>query len=325
MSKNSVKQIFDQYKNEIITARINGKPVKDIATNYNLPVQTVSSFLIRNDIRIRRKLNKKDEDSIVNRYVGGESGKKIAKDYHITPSKVYDIIKNNGYNIRSSTEVNRKYDINEHYFDNIINQNQAYILGLLIADGSRSAYSYNISLSLQASDVNILEKIRNEIGSTKPLRFTALSKKNPHYSDQYVIVITNKQICMDLEKYGIIPRKDFQTTFPKELDPILYRHVIRGILDGDGFISKTEDRVGITGNDQLLQFVNDYISEQLGIHCTIRYLSKDKPTVDLRIAGKNQVKKFLDYIYKDAELYIDRKYKIYVDKYCDTINLPYVS
>lgn len=41
----------------------------------------------------------------------------------------------------------------------------------------------------------------------------------------------------------------------------------------------------------------------------------DVSTRTLQIAGKHQVKRFLDWLYEDAELYLDRKYRLYLSKY----------
>ena len=43
--------------------------------------------------------------------------------------------------------------------------------------------------------------------------------------------------------------------------------------------------------------------------------NKNTTTRTFQIAGKNQVKKFLDWLYIDSELYINRKYNLYLSKY----------
>lgn len=44
--------------------------------------------------------------------------------------------------------------------------------------------------------------------------------------------------------------------------------------------------------------------------------NNESPMRTLGIAGKNQVKTFLDWLYSDSELYIERKKKLYQEKYC---------
>lgn len=49
----------------------------------------------------------------------------------------------------------RKYKLNEHYFDVIESQDQAYILGLLYADGNHCRKKkYVIRLSLKKDDID---------------------------------------------------------------------------------------------------------------------------------------------------------------------------
>lgn len=321
MSKTYVTNFFNVNGDEIIRLRKSGMMVKDIAAKYNneIPVGTISNYLRRNNVLIRKPLTEDDKKKILERYNNGESPKSICKDFHVTSSKIPEVVREMGYPTRSISQARRIYKIDESYFDNIDNQNKAYIIGLLIADGSRSSIGHAISISLVETDKSILEKINDELGSNRPLKLVELSKKNPNYSNQYKLSFNSEHMCTELEKYGITPRKDFTTKFPNMIDESLYRHVIRGILDGDGFINTTEGRTGITGNKDLLLFIKEYIEEKLGVHCSISTPHKGKKTSDLRISGRNQCKVFLDFIYSDAEIYIERKYLKYKSLYNDNI------
>jgi hypothetical protein len=93
-------------------------------------------------------------------------------------------------------------------------------------------------------------------------------------------------------------------------------------MDGDGYISHNpkEKRLSMTGTSMLLEGIKDYVNTELSVHCTI-YVphsknNKQNVTRTLCIAGGNQVKKVLDHIYKDADLYIERKHQYYQDMYC---------
>ena len=41
-----------------------------------------------------------------------------------------------------------------------------------------------------------------------------------------------------------------------------------------------------------------------------------RKTKTLRISGSRQVKVFLDYIYNEADIYIERKHDVYLKRYC---------
>ena len=326
MSNNKTKEFYEKYGDAIKELRRDGMMVKDIAKKYNneVCVSTLSNYLRRNGILVRHELSEEDKYKICQRYLDGEVPKVICKDFHVTSAKITQVVRDMGFQARTMSASKKKYQINENYFDNIDDQNKAYIIGLLLADGSRRSTGHTVSLSLQESDVDILRQICKLTDNHRPITFVNLSKKNPNYSNLYTMFICGDHICNALEKYGIVPRKDFKVKFPSNIDDVYYRHVIRGLLDGDGFICKTECRCGITGNKDLIEFLKMYISSKLDIHCSITIPHKGKDTRDIRISGRRQVKKFLDYIYEDANLYIRRKYDIYKTLYNET-TLPQVS
>lgn len=319
MSKNSVAEILENNKEELFRLRKEGYLVKDIALKFGLNTSTLSGFYLRNNVLVRHPLTEDEKKEILRRYLNGETPKMICKDFHVTSARIPEVVKEMGYTPRDRSSSKRIYSINDHYFDKIDSQNKAYIIGLLIADGNRSKSGYAINLSLQEKDVDILKKINIELENERPLKFVELSKKNPNYSNQYLLSFNSPRICKVLETYGIVPNKDFLTFFPRDIDESMYRHVIRGILDGDGSICKTEARCNITGNRVLLEFIKEYIEKALNVHFTIYIPHKDKKgdteTRTIQIAGSRQVKLFLDYLYNDSILYIKRKYDVYQSKY----------
>lgn len=316
MSKNSVAKVFEQYGEDIIQMRIDGKQIKEIASKYNLKVQTVSSYLARNNIRVRGILNDESINKIITMYNSGSNMKEIGNMLHFSPETVRDILVQNNIKIRSISQSRRKYDINENYFDVIDDPNKAYILGLLYADGNRSGNSNTITINLQEGDRDILDKIKNCIGFSGPLMYIDYHSRD-NRQNQWKLVISNKHMAEQLYQYGVVPNKEFKVEFPKFLNEELLPHFIRGYLDGDGCICKTEKRVSLTGTEMLLSGIKSYVENKLGIHFSLSHYNKKNPiTCDIRIAGRNQCKKFLDYIYDNATIYLNRKYELYQTLYC---------
>ena len=318
MSKLSVQKIFEEHGDKIIEFRKNGMQMKEIGEKFGLKTQTVSSFLRRNNVRIRGVRNTETENKIIQLYARGVSMHKIGAELHFTENTVREILVDNNIHIKNSSEASRIYNINEDYFNKIDTPNKAYILGLLYADGNRSGLSNTISIRLQERDKSILEKIRAELETEVPLRFVDYSD-DPNRQNQFLLAITNQQIANDLYKYGIVPNKEFKLTFPDWLEENLLSHFVRGYLDGDGFISANpkEKRANITGTENLLMGIKNILENKLDIHFSIYSPhNKDTNTRTLSIAGGKQVKKFLDYLYKDADLYIERKYERYFNMYC---------
>jgi len=311
----TIKARLEKDIDHLTELRESGMQIKDIAKIYNVNPSNVSSVLLKHNVLWRRKLTIDDYPEIIRRYIAGEPIHIIAKDYRVNQDKISRLLKDNNIHIRDVSECHRKYELNEQYFDNIDTPNKAYIIGLLIADGNISQKN-SVRLQLQESDKLILEKINNEIGSTRPLRFVKVSKYKSNYKDSYLLEFNSSHMIEELSKYYITPRKDFTTQFPISIDESLYRHVIRGILDGDGCIVKTSYSCCITGNSTLIYFIRDYIQDTLGIKCGVSSIQSNDKTKCLYIHSKKRVKTFLDYIYKDADLFIERKYDIYQEKYC---------
>ena len=62
--------------------------------------------------------------------------------------------------------------------------------------------------------------------------------------------------------------------------------------------------------------MKDVIKHALGIDCHIHDAScHNGTTKNLRITGRMQCNKFLDWIYKDADLMLDRKHEKYLTQF----------
>lgn len=133
--------------------------------------------------------NKKQSDiesKIVSDYTNGLSMAKIGEKYNIPRHRVSKILQE--YNVKRNYISIRKYTLDENYFETIDTPNKAYILGLLFADGSNNPSKMTVSISLQEEDVQLLEKIRSELKSTKPLEYLNYSNKHDFgysYKNQY--------------------------------------------------------------------------------------------------------------------------------------------
>ena len=63
--------------------------------------------------------------------------------------------------------------------------------------------------------------------------------------------------------------------------------------------------MSFTGTHSMMKGIKKYLSEELNVHSFIfSPHHKDTVTRSLGIAGGNQVKKVLDHLYKDAEMYL---------------------
>ena len=122
---------------------------------------------------------------------------------------------------------------NEDFFKNW-SPEMAYVLGFFTADGNmirnkRGAHF----ISIEITDKEILEKIRNAIGSNHKI---GVRKKDFPEKDSYRLQIGGKNIFEDLTQLGLTPNKSKTIDLPK-IPNEYFSDFLRGYFDGDGCIS----------------------------------------------------------------------------------------
>lgn len=125
-------------------------------------------------------------------------------------------------------------------------------------------------------------------------------------------MISNAQICQDLEKHGAFYKKSLKLQFPLFLKDGLIKHFIRRYFDGDGCITFGRNnfpKVSIASNGEFLERIKENLKTE-GIVGHI-YASTQSKVKQIEISSHNSVKKFLDYIYQDATVFMERKYQRY--------------
>lgn len=298
----------DTEKNDIIRLYKERKNPKEIATIIGRSRGGVWKYLNRKGCNTSRKsisnLNPEEIEDICTRYENLESSRSIGDDYNLSDNTIISILDSCGVQIRRpgvTTPVKH-----ENFFEIIDTEEKAYILGLLISDGyviisKRENHSDTVfwGLTLQTCDKYMLELIKDIIGLD--------NKKIYHARNEYSLTVTSKKMVNDLAKYGVVPRKCKSVYFPYDkLDKSLYRHLIRGIFDGDGCISK--NTCSFTGNNILLPEIQNVLVNDLGINRTKITTKKDGVTV-FAFSSKTDVSKFFHYLYDDSTIYLKRKYE----------------
>ena len=249
------------------------------------------------------------------------SPKEIGVKFGVERYKINYILEKNGIQ-KTYSEVRRKYKINENYFDEINTPNKAYILGFLYADGYNNRVNNTIVLSLSQKDEDILTQIRDEIGSDKPLYYIDYVNKYDGVERHMVnMTLASSHMCDMLEKWGMHQNKTFNINFPEFLDDELYSHFIRGYFDGDGCACIVKDnrnnkiryRLQVTMMSSLLlcKGMEEHLLQEGIIFHTNHPTGKSELNGLIRSGSNIQTKKFMEYIYKDADLYMDRKYQVF--------------
>lgn len=259
-----------------------------------------------------KKIQKSEEQTICDMYINGMSMEKIAKVYGVSRTPIERIFKEHDIQTRDDSHKGRIYSIDESYFENIDTPNKAYILGLLYADGMNKEETGLIKIELQEKDANIIYHINEELNSNYPIKKHELSKKNPNHQDTYCLQFVNRKISKDLANLGVTARKSLTLTFPTCVPKEYMRDFIRGYVDGDGHIrTKEKHFVTICSTPEFCQGISEILINELGVDCKIHNTQNDRTKV-LHVFKINHVKKLLEYLYSNSELYIERKYNSYL-------------
>lgn len=235
----------------------------------------------------------------------------------------------------------KKANFLETYFDKIDNENKAYFLGFMWADGyinsspidnEKPKNIYSIEITLQLRDKEILEKFRSELQTPRPLK-EDLSTTGIRKFPRCRLAVNSQHMWNTLNNYGCTPRKSLTEKFPNESIFIesdkyskedLIRHFIRGYFDGDGCVSwankeHTIPNIQLLGTYEFLTTALTYFPEGLR-DLTIRH-NHNNPGEVIRFVNtsNSKAKKFLHYIYKNSTIYLTRKYERYIALCCSNI------
>lgn len=208
----------------------------------------------------------------------------------------------------------RKYYFDFDFFEEINNEYKAYWLGFLYADGCilpqdpRGYGEQEFKLTLAQEDEEILQKYKEDLKSTYPIRYdTSKNKKNPNWQVQVICKYRSQKTVDDLKKLGCVENKSLILKFPEvtQVPKNLIYHFIRGYFDGDGSISNFNNVYNIN-------FVGtkDFITE-LANYFEGGSIYQDKRKTNswyYNLGGNLQVIKAYHLMYNNANRYMLRKY-----------------
>lgn len=227
------------------------------------------------------------------------------------------------------------YYCDYHYFDEIDNEEKAYWLGFLTADGwiskKRDGNGKVTGLEIQYRDIEHLKDFNKALKGnykiTDRWRNCAISN-NGTETHSCVLRIYSSIMHDKLQEYGFTYNKSFEASIPT-LSAELYRHFIRGFFDGNGTISVSNTRLNVrfcTASKQMKDDLIRLLREEDIILKDYSEVNENGITVYYPEAiGFNDKISLLDYMYKDSTVSLSRKYKRYLkakEKYNEQIRLP---
>lgn len=211
-------------------------------------------------------------------------------------------------------------------FKYIKDEESAYWLGYISADGC----VYKNELVLSSIDLDIINKFntfmqRTQTFVTTEAKISTFKGKDYSCKEFYTARIHNAILINNLKDWEIKPNKSINNTFPKNISDNLLKHYIRGYFDGNGSfykclsystkLDKTHTKYGfsIEGTETFILDLQQILAQKFNkTYSTQRRHDTETCCLSLRGNGYKSVREFLDWIYVNANVYMDRKYNKYL-------------
>jgi hypothetical protein len=197
------------------------------------------------------------------------------------------------------------YFHNESFFQAIDTEIKAYWLGFIAADGSINKEKSSLVLDLASKDYNHLVKFRDGLESNNKI-YT--------YRTSSIIKINSRILCGDLEKFGIVNNKSLTLVLLlKDVPMELHKHFWRGVIDGDGslFVSENKIYISLVGTQSVCNDFSNFICNS-GISSLAGVLKRGN-IYTIRYVGNKLAAKVIKLLYQDSSMHLDRKFNIAKD------------
>ena len=266
-----------------------------------------------------RRTEEHIREAIIAKYQSNKyTSKELAEEYRLNTSTINRLLKKENIPIRNS-----RFKFNQDFFEVIDTEPKAYWLGFMYADGYVNSKVNTVSLRIKKDDDYILKRFARHLDSDIPVKYYSHTHKLPnseklhtlHYAS---ISICNKKIKEDLIKQGCFENKSLILKFPFHIPSYLYKDFIRGYMDGDGCITycgkqacgAQEFKVNFCGTQELLNGIQKIFgyNKKLG-----KRWNDGKNNYSLDISGNRQAYTFLTELYDNSTIYLERKYKRYLE------------
>lgn len=275
-----------------------------------------------------------DIKDIVDLYLSGHCVDFIRKKYHVRNTKISEILKSRGINIKrtyeyySSKELarTRKYYCKEDIFENIDSHDKSYWLGFLFADGNiytpkgkdGGNKGIRIELCLKEEDYYHLHNFSVFLESNYPVK-PKLVKLNEKEILVYRISIGSVKMGKDLISHGCIPNKSLILEYPKDLSDEYFPSFLCGYFDGDGCLSfikrgktSSSNQLSLMGTASFLQTIKEKLLDA-GIETGAIYNAGRESKAYVLPIRANSHACFFNLIYHKASYMLGRKFDKFMD------------
>lgn len=244
----------------------------------------------------------------------------VSQIFGVNPDSLSANIKKCGLQITDRQHVPQ---FEEAIFDNIDNEEKAYWLGFIYADGyiqsnSCSCFRHIFELVVKEDDKCHLLKFNTFMKHKKENLKLGKYVRDGREFYRWRWIVANKNLWNVLNGYGCTPQKSLTLLFPSEAifsDRDLIRHFIRGYFDGDGSMGiyvrngRVVDSCSVVGTKDFIETLSSF----LPVKGYVRHNKRHDDNTNELIFSSKKARLVMLYLYKDATIYLERKYKIYKD------------
>ena len=299
--------IKDYYLNRKFSATQIGKLLK-------IQTITICRYLKREGIDVINyasipKINDELGKKVIEMYKSGRSLSSISKEIDVSIGVISKYLKSMDIEVINYHNLPK---FNENIFDNINSEEVAYWLGFIFADGYISSRDNGFELSLGIKDLEHLKKFNSFMGYLgNNVKISSIRRGDKTF-ERCRWGVVNKHLWNTLNNCGCTPRKSKTLKFPTIPDKFI-KSFIRGYFDGDGCITYIRSgnivrttRSTVIGTKEFLSEIKRILEEN-NIKSNLIRDRRMEETMVLEISGSSE-RNFLEYLYKDATIYLDRKF-----------------
>jgi hypothetical protein len=204
-----------------------------------------------------------------------------------------------------------KLNLDNSFFDIIDTEEKAYFLGWMLADGTISNNQNIISLEVGIKDIDIIYKFRDTLKSEHAI---GIRRHGDHISAR--LQFRSSHMVKSLASLGVVSKKSLIAIAPV-IQSDLERHFWRGVVDGDGHINISryeymkQPVLQLVGSRYLLEQFKKWTCSIVRHKCSVQSRLEDR-SYQIQLLGKTALA-IVSTLYDDAKVYLDRKYKSYLE------------
>lgn len=312
--------IPEEHRQGMVDAYLGGLSQQAAAAQFGYSQWACRQELIDRGIPIRgHGLDKEAEAEFIRLYREGVPGPEAMRRVGGVEGSAYYYLRRNGVEPKSASECKRVYSLNETFFARVTTPEQAWLLGLLSADGcvhkKAESGTYSVTLGVARKDREVLETMRRLLEYDAPIcDFVALASSNPRFPVGERLCsnlsVRSNQLATDLIALGVTERKSL-TLQPWAGPEYLLPSYFRGLVDGDGHVGFYDNpsgkriwAIGLAGSHAVVSAFRDFADKHTG--------SARNPVAAGKIwaiayNGTRAPQRLATVLYKDATVYLERK------------------